>query len=52
MHEKEREASEQPDAEKEATIRDLDLPEGEAEEITGGTIKQGWPSKYTGTSSP
>ena len=32
-------------------LEDLDVPEGESDDVKGGTysFKQAWPKKYTGT---
>ena len=39
-----------PEAQDPEAVEDLDVPEGESDDVKGGTysFKQGWPKKYSG----
>ena len=41
----EEQTEERPDA-----LEDMDVPQEQAEDLKGGTFKQGWPVKWQGTS--
>jgi hypothetical protein len=48
--EKAEERAEEPRTEEPEAVEDLDVPEGESEDVKGGTysFKQAWPQKYSG----
>ena len=50
MDERPRDEEDTEESEAEEALEDMDVPEGESEDVKGGTysFKQAWPKKYDG----